>query len=828
MVPVNSERRTLSYNQISRLREVLDTTCDVHGMGNFPTLSVRPLTMINAIESRLDDIGLLSGHTRLNGSAAGYVIGGPMATSVPQKRSSDVDQHPRHARYNDVDILFDVSGFARDDSHRHFDAIRVIVLDCLRAFFPQHSTSPGGSTGNSLSMCALSSAYVQKMFKEPRHSFSLSSSSDCWSLISLRNEFGRNIELKFVHTLRRRYLFSIDSFQIVLEGPTFRALNTVWAQPESKKRRRRRKNAPKSLAKSEVQRSEQSKRSPKKCLELVIKPCTASLSHVSSSKSSASSSDQSEADAGSSSTNMSSSSSHAGSTNSSKMSCTPSNVSSKLSSKPSSVRSYSSCVSSKSSQMGSYSPSISSKASGSRDMSQATTPVSSVSRSMSDVSSRAASQASNSSSRPATRSWADLVKRPRPPTDTAAAAFSPPAIQPLMTPIKSLRTSKPLPFKLPQSDSEPESVLSESGCESSVSSTQRSSVWEVMRLSRDRSTSEPGRESSEDDDKPTGEPRPEVQSRCRSQSQTEIKSCSRPDTKSCTQSDTKSCSQSDTKSCDKSGSTSCDKSGSTSCDKSGSTSCDKSGPKSCIKSDCKSSRSGVQSCSQSGSKTGSQPDCKPSNESESGEESDEDLPEIFVESVYEGGFDEAFSHLLKHKIVLLSPESVRGGGLLKYTNLMLQGFRTLNARPARLESYMVTRFCIDYESPEKQWLCIASYVNNHFSTDLLRGRAYMNVLSDLARRSDVSPSRTFVHIVRQISQIQNHQLEEASKYQQWLTCSTNINHTKLILSGAESANLSPVAGEHPAPISSVQPTEPVRIQNGVPSDKPPCVDVICR
>ncbi|XP_017489664.1 PREDICTED: protein FAM46C-like, partial [Rhagoletis zephyria] len=40
---------------------------------------------------------------------------------------------------------------------------------------------------------------------------------DRWSLISLVNSAGRNVELKFVDTMRRQYEFSVDSFQIVLD-----------------------------------------------------------------------------------------------------------------------------------------------------------------------------------------------------------------------------------------------------------------------------------------------------------------------------------------------------------------------------------------------------------------------------------------------------------------------------------------------------------------------------------------------------------------------------------------------------------------------------------
>jgi len=54
-------------------------------------------------------------------------------------------------------------------------------------------------------------AYVQKMVK-------VCNDSDRWSLISLSNNRGKNVELKFVDSLRRQFEFSVDSFQIRLDS----------------------------------------------------------------------------------------------------------------------------------------------------------------------------------------------------------------------------------------------------------------------------------------------------------------------------------------------------------------------------------------------------------------------------------------------------------------------------------------------------------------------------------------------------------------------------------------------------------------------------------
>lgn len=65
----------------------------------------------------------------------------------------------------------------------------------------------------SLSFCLSLSqeAYVQKMVK-------VCNDSDRWSLISLSNNSGKNVELKFVDSLRRQFEFSVDSFQIRLDS----------------------------------------------------------------------------------------------------------------------------------------------------------------------------------------------------------------------------------------------------------------------------------------------------------------------------------------------------------------------------------------------------------------------------------------------------------------------------------------------------------------------------------------------------------------------------------------------------------------------------------
>uniref|UniRef100_UPI00358ED92B terminal nucleotidyltransferase 5A-like n=1 Tax=Myxine glutinosa TaxID=7769 RepID=UPI00358ED92B len=80
-----------------------------------------------------------------------------------------------------------------------------VVLDCLLDFLPE------GVSKDKMGPQTLKKAYVQKMVK-------VCNDTDRWSLISLSNNSGKNVELKFVDSLRRQFEFSVDSFQIVLDS----------------------------------------------------------------------------------------------------------------------------------------------------------------------------------------------------------------------------------------------------------------------------------------------------------------------------------------------------------------------------------------------------------------------------------------------------------------------------------------------------------------------------------------------------------------------------------------------------------------------------------
>lgn len=83
--------------------------------------------------------------------------------------------------------------------------IKSVVMTILRELLP------AGVKSSRMTDAIVTDAYVQKMVK-------ITNDVDRWSLISLNNDAGRNLELKFVEKMRRQYEFSVDSFQIILDS----------------------------------------------------------------------------------------------------------------------------------------------------------------------------------------------------------------------------------------------------------------------------------------------------------------------------------------------------------------------------------------------------------------------------------------------------------------------------------------------------------------------------------------------------------------------------------------------------------------------------------
>ena len=159
----------------------------VHGRGNFPTLDISLLDLIDVVRDKLEEGGVHVRGVRLNGGAASHVLGAS-----------------EHQSYNDVDLIFGVDLSRTENTH----IIKEAVFTSLLNFLPE------GVNKTKMSSCTMQEAYVQKMVK-------IYNDNDRWSLISLSNHTGKNIELKFVDRMRRQFEFSVDSFQIILDSLLF-------------------------------------------------------------------------------------------------------------------------------------------------------------------------------------------------------------------------------------------------------------------------------------------------------------------------------------------------------------------------------------------------------------------------------------------------------------------------------------------------------------------------------------------------------------------------------------------------------------------------------
>lgn len=186
----NVSQRVLTYAQVCQLQQVVGNELRINARGPNPTLTMTARELVEAVRDSLNRAGIPVDDIRINGSAASCVV------------ACDAEH-----TYNDLDVLFNLSqtpAVNRNDHTRH-DRIRSAALTALLDFFPDNAVRnfPTGEV--------LSEAYVHKMVR-------IDNGMDRWSLISLQNHSGRNIELKFVDSMRRKYQFSIDSFQVVIDS----------------------------------------------------------------------------------------------------------------------------------------------------------------------------------------------------------------------------------------------------------------------------------------------------------------------------------------------------------------------------------------------------------------------------------------------------------------------------------------------------------------------------------------------------------------------------------------------------------------------------------
>lgn len=173
----------LSYEQVNRLHKVIQQIVPIHGKGNFPTLDIKLKDLVKIVRHKLEtEQSVKVNDIRLNGGAASHVL------------------LPENSTYNDLDLIFAVDL----SDHSTYEKIRTAVLDSLFEFLPE------GVNKSRITNTSLKDAYIHKMIKV--------NEKDKWSLISLSNNRGRNVELKFVDKMYRQWEFSVDSFHIILDS----------------------------------------------------------------------------------------------------------------------------------------------------------------------------------------------------------------------------------------------------------------------------------------------------------------------------------------------------------------------------------------------------------------------------------------------------------------------------------------------------------------------------------------------------------------------------------------------------------------------------------
>ena len=184
------EKQSLNYSQVSKLINVLTTEMEIHSHNNFPSLMITPAGLVRVVKANLLKSGISIGDVRMNGSAASYCI------------CKDSDNHPK-IRYNDIDLIFRVT----IDNDSDFHVIKDAVMSALLDFLPKVVSK------ENITYQLMEETYVRKMVL-------VSNQKSRWSLISLGDSRSSSttIELKFVDKIRRKYEFTVDSFQILIDS----------------------------------------------------------------------------------------------------------------------------------------------------------------------------------------------------------------------------------------------------------------------------------------------------------------------------------------------------------------------------------------------------------------------------------------------------------------------------------------------------------------------------------------------------------------------------------------------------------------------------------
>jgi hypothetical protein len=116
---------------------------------------------------------------------------------------------------------------------------------------------------------------------------------------------------------------------------------------------------------------------------------------------------------------------------------------------------------------------------------------------------------------------------------------------------------------------------------------------------------------------------------------------------------------------------------------------------------------------------------------------DYNFPIIRVLSSY-GSLSEALQHLHYRLIAVKAPEELRGGGLLKYCELIARRFRPTNQLQMKdLQRYMCSRFFIDFRDSLTQEQVLFKYVTSHFGQDYDVRYRFLRCLYDVISTDSV-------------------------------------------------------------------------------------------
>lgn len=141
--------------EVARLRTVLDEKVDIHGRGNFPTISVRLLDLIIRVRHKLRQAEMPPKCVKLNGGAASFV--------------ASADAFP----YADIDLIFPMESGDADS----FDKVR---LTCWEFFTSNQSNIcqvrdavfdtivemlPDATNKTKMNADTLKDIYIRKMVK---------------------------------------------------------------------------------------------------------------------------------------------------------------------------------------------------------------------------------------------------------------------------------------------------------------------------------------------------------------------------------------------------------------------------------------------------------------------------------------------------------------------------------------------------------------------------------------------------------------------------------------------------------------------------------------